>query len=106
VAGFPLVTGATGFAGSHLLDALTRGGARVAAWAHTGGRTPPVEGSADAPVRWRAVDLLDRADVRRALETVRPSVIYHCAGIADVQAAWRAPALALRVNVVGTDNLL
>jgi GDP-4-dehydro-6-deoxy-D-mannose reductase len=65
-----------------------------------------VEGSADAPVRWRAVDLLDRADVRRALEAVRPSVIYHCAGIADVQAAWRAPALALRVNVVGTDNLL
>jgi GDP-4-dehydro-6-deoxy-D-mannose reductase len=106
VAGVPLITGATGFAGGHLLELLTRGGAQVEAWAHAGGRRPLGHAPTDAAVLWRAVDLLDRADVRRALDAARPSVIYHCAGIADVQEAWRTPARALRVNVFGTDNLL
>jgi GDP-4-dehydro-6-deoxy-D-mannose reductase len=61
---------------------------------------------AAAAVTWTAVDLLDRAAVRDALAAARPSVIYHCAGQADVQDAWRAPARALRVNVLGTHHLL
>jgi GDP-4-dehydro-6-deoxy-D-mannose reductase len=44
--------------------------------------------------------------VRDALAAARPSLIYHCAGLADLQDAWRAPARALRVNVLGTHNLL
>jgi len=57
-------------------------------------------------VTWHAVDLLDRASVREALAATRPSVIYHCAGFADVHDAWRAPARALRVNALGTHHLL
>jgi GDP-4-dehydro-6-deoxy-D-mannose reductase len=56
-------------------------------------------------VTWTAVDLLDRSAVRDALSAARPSVIYHCAGLADLQDAWRAPARALQVNVLGTHNL-
>jgi GDP-4-dehydro-6-deoxy-D-mannose reductase len=33
-------------------------------------------------------------------------VIYHCAGLAAVHDAWKAPARALRVNVLGTHHLL
>lgn len=55
---------------------------------------------------WTAVDLLDRVAIRDALEAARPSVIYHCAGLADLHDAWRAPARALRVNVLGTHHLL
>ena len=104
MAGSPLITGATGFAGSHLLDRLVsqaRGGSRVHAWAHRGGQPP----TPDDSVIWTAVDLLDRSAVRDALDVARPSVIYHCAGLADLQDAWRAPARALRVNVLGTHNL-
>ena len=54
---------------------------------------------------WSAVDLLDRAAVRAALERARPAAIYHLAGLADLQDAWRAPARALRVNVLGTHIL-
>ena len=61
---------------------------------------------AASAVTWTAVDLLDRAAVRDALAAARPSVIYHCAGLADVHDAWRAPARALRVNVLGTHHLL
>jgi GDP-4-dehydro-6-deoxy-D-mannose reductase len=105
VAGSPLITGATGFAGGHLLERIVSqgtGGSRVHAWAHRGGLTPrPVPS-----VTWTAVDLLDRLAVREALDTARPSVIYHCAGLADLQEAWRTPARSLQVNVLGTHNLL
>ena len=42
----------------------------------------------------------------KALAGINPSVIYHCAGVADVHASWRSPARALRVNAVGTQHLL
>jgi GDP-4-dehydro-6-deoxy-D-mannose reductase len=105
VAGPSLITGATGFAGGHLLERLVAQGARVHAWAHRGGQTPALAPTVGSSVTWTAVDLLDRAAVREALDTARPSVIYHCAGLADLQDAWRAPARALRVNVLGTHNL-
>jgi GDP-4-dehydro-6-deoxy-D-mannose reductase len=101
VAGDPLITGAAGFAGSHLLDRLSARGA-VWAWSHARTHAAPDI----ARVRWQAVDLLDRETVRRTLADARPGVIYHCAGIADVRESWHDPALALQVNVIGTHNLL
>jgi GDP-4-dehydro-6-deoxy-D-mannose reductase len=102
VHGVPLITGATGFAGGHLLDRLIASGGSVSALAHAGGQPPRRRDG----VRWAAVDLLDRAALRRVIEDTRPSVIYHCAGQADVNAAWKAPAAALRLNVIGTHTLL
>ncbi|HTL45735.1 MAG TPA: GDP-mannose 4,6-dehydratase [Vicinamibacterales bacterium] len=103
MAASPLLTGATGFAGSHLLDLLLNDHAVVHAWFNPGGRMPS---HASNHVRWQSVDLLDAAAVEAALREASPSVIYHCAGVADVQAAWRAPARALEVNAVGTHRLL
>jgi GDP-4-dehydro-6-deoxy-D-mannose reductase len=106
VAGIPLITGATGFAGGYLVARLLSHGGSVSAWAHRHvGDVSMPPASADR-VTWRAVDLLDRAAVREALAATRPSVIYHCAGFADVHDAWRSPARALRVNAVGTHHLL
>ena len=103
MAGIPLVTGATGFAGGHLVARLASRGGPVAAWAHRGGSHPP---SGAGGVIWRAVDLLDRQAIRDALAGIQPSVIYHCAGFADVHNAWRVPLRALRVNALGTHHLL
>lgn len=95
------MTGATGFAGGHLVALLSSLGVRARAWGHRS-----VAGAADGSSEWTPVDVLDRHAVRAALDAARPSVIYHCAGIADVHAAWSAPASALRVNAFGTHNLL
>ncbi len=102
--GPPLVTGATGFAGSHLVDHLLEHESRVAAWAHVRGREPHLAG--DSRVVWESVDLLDRTAVARALAALRPSVIYHCGGIAHVGESWSQPVRALHVNVLGTHHVL
>ena len=86
-----LVTGAAGFAGSHLIDLLVAAAPRVA-W-HRPGGSPPRE---QAGVRWDAVDLLDRAQVQTAIARVRPAAVYHCAGAAHVGRAWEATDVDLR----------
>jgi GDP-4-dehydro-6-deoxy-D-mannose reductase len=98
-----LVTGAAGFAGSHLLDLLGRAGAEVIAW-HRPGGSPPRGGSGG--VQWAAVDLLDRAQVRAAVVRARPSAVYHCAGAAHVGRAWDSTTSTFAINVLGTHHLL
>lgn len=100
----PLVTGATGFAGGHLVEHLLACHPRVSAWGHAGGRDLPR--GADARVDWSAVDVTDAEAVSRSLDGLHPSAIYHCAGVADVHSTWMRSAEALRVNVVGTHTLL
>ena len=96
-----LVTGAAGFAGSHLVERLATSGVSLTAWAH---RTPPR--SSGTTVTWQAVDVLDREGVERALAAVRPTVVYHCAGVAQSGSAWSRIGATFEVNVRGTSNLL
>ncbi len=97
-----LVTGAAGFAGSHLIDLLARGGASIVAW-HRPGGSPPRDGAA---ARWEAVDLLDRAQVQAAIDRARPAAVYHCAGAAHVGRAWDSTAPTFATNVRGTHHVL
>ncbi len=96
-----LVTGAGGFAGSHLLDRLA-GREPVVAW-HRPGKTP---GPAAAGVTWQAVDLLDRSGVARAIRNLRPSRVYHLAGAARLDTSWQSVVPHLETNVLGTHHLL
>jgi len=98
-----LVTGAAGFAGSHLLDLLARDGADdVVAWQRPGSPTPAAGGR----TRWESVDVLDAGAVRDAIARVRPHLVYHCAGAAHVGRAWDQVESTLATNVRGTHHLL
>ena len=96
-----LVTGAGGFAGSHLLDLLAGEDVAIVAWHRPGGAPRPAEMS----VRWEAVDLLDRGAVREAIARTRPSAVYHCAAAAHVGKAWDSTESTFAVNVRGTHYL-
>jgi GDP-4-dehydro-6-deoxy-D-mannose reductase len=105
-----LVTGAAGFAGSHLLDQLTEQQSERVASAKTGivawhrpGSEPPIHRS---DVTWEPVDILDAAGVRAAVARSRPSLVYHCAGAAHVGRAWQEAETTFAVNVLGTHHLL
>ncbi|MEW5984880.1 MAG: GDP-mannose 4,6-dehydratase [Acidobacteriota bacterium] len=99
-----LVTGAAGFAGSHLLDLLHADGARVVAW-----RRPGIGAEVQQQypwVEWREVELLDRQDTRAQLAMVAPAFVYHLAGAPHVGESWKATTDTLAVNVLGTHHVL
>jgi len=99
-----LVTGAAGFAGSHLVEHLSNEGIDVIAWHKPGGHA--LSSSNGHVVGSEAVDLLDRSAVRDALERARPSAVYHCAGAAHVGKSWDNTESTFAVNVRGTHNLV
>jgi nucleoside-diphosphate-sugar epimerase len=92
-----LVTGATGFVGGHLAEALRRRGDEVTALARSASKA-----AALAPLGVRVVpgDLHDRAALLRAVEG--QDVVYHVAGVV----AARTEADFLAANRDGTRNLL
>ena len=95
-----LVTGASGFAGGHLLQFL-HGPHEVVGWT----RSSPVP-ELESLARWEHVDLLDRERVRTAIAQLRPTHVYHCAGVAHVADLWRDTTRGLEGNVLGTEHLL
>lgn len=96
-----LVTGAAGFAGSHLLDRLIGSGAPIVGWYR-----PDMPPPARADVQWRGVELTDRASVAAAIAEDTPAQIYHLAGAPSVETSWTNAVPHLRINALGTHHLL
>ena len=69
-----LVTGATGFLGSHLVERLLAGGVQVHAVSRRA--TPPRGGS----VRWAHLDLADPSATAELIDSIHPEVVFHLAG--------------------------
>lgn len=94
-----LVTGATGFVGSHVARQLVAAGESVRALARPSSRRQALDGVA---VEWAEGDLRDEASLDRALRGVQR--VYHVA--ADYRLWARHPQEIYENNVKGTKNLL
>jgi GDP-4-dehydro-6-deoxy-D-mannose reductase len=73
----------------------------VVGWA----RSVPPENLSEI-ARWQQVDLLDRERVRAAVRDLRPTAVYHCAGLPHVAESWSDTAQPLRSNVLATHHVL
>jgi dTDP-4-dehydrorhamnose reductase len=57
------------------------------------------------PVDLPDVDITDRPALLAAVESAGPELVIHCAAYTDVDGSARDPALAYRVNALGTQNV-
>jgi GDP-4-dehydro-6-deoxy-D-mannose reductase len=94
-----LITGAAGFAGSHLAELLASTTSLVC-WS----RETPAP-SLVPTAHWQQIDLLDRDHVRAAVNALRPAQIYHLAGVPHVGGSWDATAPTFAGNVLATHYL-
>jgi GDP-4-dehydro-6-deoxy-D-mannose reductase len=87
-----LITGGTGFAGSHLTDACAAAGDEVVQLARRRGDV--------------VADLTDAEATRRAVAEASPEIVYHLAAQAHVGRSWEDPSTTLHANLTMTLNVL
>jgi len=99
-----LITGITGFVGSHLAEYAIERGAEVFGAIRWRSRMEHIE-----PLRDRMMliesDLRDMLSVRMVLEQARPNYIIHLAAQSFVYASWQTPTETFNTNVVSQMNL-
>jgi UDP-glucose 4-epimerase len=104
-----LVTGADGFIGSHLTEALVRGGAEVTAFCmyNSNGSLGWLDGT-DSDVRaslgFVLGDIRDTSFLDRAFEGIE--VVFHLAALIAIPYSYTAPSSFVDTNVMGTLNVL
>ena len=100
-----LITGVTGFAGSHLVDfLLSRGDCDIYGIQRWRSRTENVEHFLDK-ITMLECELRDATSTRDTLEKVKPDWIFHLAAQSFVPTSWTAPTESLTTNVLAQLNL-
>lgn len=101
-----LITGITGFAGSHLAEYLLAEHPDVEVYGtyRWRSRMDNVE-HIRSKIKLLEADLRDYTSMHAALEKSRPDVIFHLAAQSFVPSSWTAPNETLTTNVSGQTNL-
>lgn len=97
-----LITGITGFVGTHLARQLTDEGAEVAGLSSD----PVTEIPGVRADMYPSVDICDVSAICAVVERCDPQVVIHLAGLSHVGESWKRPGDYLRVNFHGVRNLL
>ncbi|MBI3127549.1 MAG: GDP-mannose 4,6-dehydratase [Candidatus Tectomicrobia bacterium] len=100
-----LITGITGFVGSHLAEHLLgQPGLEVFGMRRWRSRTEHID-HLSRKISIVECDLRDQVSVTRAVAQVRPEKIFHLAAQSFVPTSWHAPEESLHTNVLGTLHL-
>jgi GDP-4-dehydro-6-deoxy-D-mannose reductase len=100
-----LITGITGFVGSHLAEYALKQGAEVIGALRWRSKTEHIEHLRDRLTLVEG-DLRDALSVRTLLDQARPDRVVHLAAQSFVGASWQTPAETLYTNAICQMNLL
>ncbi len=95
-----LIFGASGFVGRYLAQELADNGYSVY------GADIKDSDSASSLLAFYPVDILDYEAVERVISEVAPDVLINLAAISSVGESWSIPQTTIRINVIGTLNIL
>lgn len=99
-----LITGAGGFVGKHLIEAIS---AQTDYEIFATALDEKEASNIDLPEdHITLIDITDKDKVQALFERVKPEQIYHLAAQSSVGLSWKIPAVTLRVNIEGTLNIL
>ena len=101
-----LITGITGFAGSHLAEYVLSEHPRTEVYGtqRWRSRTENIRGIV-SKIQLLECDLRDQSSVTGLIDRVRPDRIFHLAAQSFVPSSWNAPAESLTTNILGQLNL-
>lgn len=100
-----LITGITGFAGSHLMDyLLEHTDYEVYGIKRVNSSLRNIHHALDK-ITLLDADLLDETSLISVLRKVQPDQIYHLGALSWVSPSWDMPAIYMQTNAVGTINL-
>ncbi len=100
-----LITGLTGFVGSHLAEFLLKiKGVEVHGIERWRSKTENIE-EIKNKIHLYECDIRDASSVRRILEEAKPERIFHLAAQSFVPASWNAPSETLTTNIIGELNI-
>ncbi|MCX5749217.1 MAG: GDP-mannose 4,6-dehydratase [Candidatus Saganbacteria bacterium] len=100
-----LITGITGFVGSHLAEHLLAEGMEVFGAARWRSSKDNIENIKDK-IKLLECDINDAFSVKQMLIDIKPDQVYHLAGQSSVAASWNSPAETINTNVIGQINIL
>ncbi len=102
-----LITGATGFAGRHLVERLRADGHEVFGTTRHAPRAPERRVAIPhlPPDHLFAVDINDRPALTNLVRHLRPDGVFHLAAITSVAASFNDPEAVYRTNLLGSLNL-
>lgn len=96
-----LITGITGFAGSHLAEHLLSQGMEVYGTARWRSKLDNIEHIKN-DIHLLTADMRDGHSLEVVLEESKPDYIFHLAAQSFVPMSWRAPADTMETNLIGT----
>lgn len=99
-----LITGITGFAGSHLAEFLLSKKYEVHGIERWRSKTENIDGFKDRIVLHEC-DIKDYHSVKKVIESVLPEKIFHLAAQSFVPTSWNAPSETITTNVIGELNI-
>jgi GDP-4-dehydro-6-deoxy-D-mannose reductase len=100
-----LITGITGFVGSHLAELCLKKGLEVHGTKRWRSKIENITHIMDQ-LHLKEADLRDGHSLFDVVKEVKPHYIFHLAAQSFVPTSWRAPADTMETNAVGTLNLL